>query len=138
MNTCYNCGTALTEGAAFCPNCGSNQPPTPTASVQPSSPTYTPPFTGDPVSVGGWIGRSLIPYIPLVGGLVYLIMLFIWSGDHGKEETFRNWAKAQLILMAISVGLSLIFIICYFVFLGALFGGVASSVSAMEYARFLF
>lgn len=58
-----------------------------------------------PVSVGGWIGRSLIPYIPLVGGLVYLIMLFVWSGDTTKEDSFRNWAKAQLIVMAIVVGL---------------------------------
>jgi hypothetical protein len=44
--------------------------------------------------VGGWIGCSLIPLIPLVGGIVYLIMLFIWSDDTTKEESFRNWAKA--------------------------------------------
>ena len=71
---------------------------------------YRPPYypqqpAEEPVSVLGWIGRSLIPYIPFVGGLVYLIMLFLWMGDNTKQETFRNWAKAQLIVMAIAVGL---------------------------------
>ena len=61
-----------------------------------------------PISIGGWIGRSLIPLIPLVGGIVYLIMLFIWSGDSKKEDTFRNWAKAQLIILAIVLGLAII------------------------------
>lgn len=36
-------------------------------------------------------------------------MLFVWSGDTTKEDTFRNWAKAQLIVMAISVGLTILF-----------------------------
>ena len=35
-------------------------------------------------------------------------MLFIWMGDTKKEDTFRNWAKAQLIVMAIVIGLSVI------------------------------
>lgn len=140
MSTCYNCGTTLNDGVAFCPNCGTNQPPTQPTSVQApgqaSAPAFT--FTPQPVSVGGWIGRSLIPYIPLVGGLVYLIMLFIWCGDKSKEETFRNWAKAQLIVMAISIGISLIMVIGYFLLIGILFGGAAASVSSIEYARILF
>ena len=35
-------------------------------------------------------------------------MLFIWSGDTKKEDTFRNWAKAQLIVMAIGLVLAII------------------------------
>lgn len=71
-----------------------------------------------PISVGGWIGRSLIPMIPVVGAIVYLIMLFIWSGDQTKEDSFRNWAKAQLIIMAIGIVLAIIV---------AVVGGVAFS-----------
>jgi hypothetical protein len=74
--------------------------------------TYAPAATQatpkTPISIGGWICRSLIPMIPLVGGIVYLIMLFIWSGDQTKEDTFRNWAKAQLIVMAVVVVLGII------------------------------
>ena len=76
----------------------------------------------EPISVGGWIGRSLIPYIPLVGSIVYLIMLFIWSGDSKKEDTFRNWAKAQLIITAVVLVLTILLVV--------LFGG--SFVELME------
>ena len=65
MKACNNCGTPLNEGSSFCTNCG----------------TSVSAIAKEPVSVGGWIGRSLIPFIPVVGGIVYLIMLFIWSGD---------------------------------------------------------
>jgi hypothetical protein len=74
---------------------------------------YYPPQqpTEQPISVGGWIGRSLIPCIPFVGGIIYLIMLFVWMGDKTKEETFRNWAKAQLIVMGIAIGLVILLVI---------------------------
>ena len=53
------------------------------------------------ISILGWIGRSLIPAIPFVGPLIYIIMLFVWAGDEKREETFNNWAKAQLWVMLI-------------------------------------
>ena len=91
---------------------------------------YTPAAQTNPkesISVGGWIGRSLIPCIPVVGSIVYLIMLFIWSGDKKKEDTFRNWAKAQLIIMAVSVVLVIALVV--------LFGGAFMEAveSAMYY-----
>ncbi|MBQ7036072.1 MAG: hypothetical protein IJN74_01095 [Clostridia bacterium] len=61
--------------------------------------------------MGGWIGRSLIPMIPFVGGLIYFIMLFIWAGDKSKEVSFNNWAKAQLVVMLIGVVLAILFIV---------------------------
>ena len=112
MKTCKTCGTSLNENVSFCPNCG--------ATVPESYPAQYPLVTKTPISVGGWIGRSLIPLIPLVGGIVYLIMLFVWSGDVKKEDTFRNWAKAQLIIMAVVIVLSII--------LGVLFGVVFSDM----------
>ena len=71
------------------------------------------PVAKEAISVGGWIGRTLIPCIPLVGGIIYLIMLFVWSGDKKKEDTFRNWAKAQLIVMAIVVVLTIVFTVVF-------------------------
>ncbi len=82
--------------------------------------------TKESISVGGWIGRSLIPYIPIVGSIVYLIMLFIWSGDKKKEDTFRNWAKAQLIIMAVGLVLAILLVV--------LFGG--AFMEAMESAMY--
>ena len=92
MRACKNCGTKFDESVSFCPICGTN-----VKTNQPAS------AAKEPISIGGWIGRSLIPCIPLVGSIIYLVMLFIWSGDKTKEDTFRNWAKAQLIIMLIVV-----------------------------------
>ncbi|MBO7253598.1 MAG: hypothetical protein J6V25_13345 [Oscillospiraceae bacterium] len=105
MKVCHNCRATFADNLAFCPNCGTQ--------MVPNHPAYRQSFQKEPVSVGGWIGRSLIPFIPLVGGIVYLIMLFIWSGDTTKEDSFRNWAKAQLIVTAIVVALSIILAILF-------------------------
>lgn len=111
MKTCSYCGTQLPDHATVCHNCEipcqvqRSAPP-----VQPYQNYYQPsyPAPKESISVGGWIGRSLIPMIPVVGSIVYIIMLFIWSGDTKKEDTFRNWAKAQLIIMIIAVALLII------------------------------
>ena len=103
MKICNSCDTTLDDNYSFCPNCGASAPV--------NYPAFPWNSAKEPISVGGWIGRSLIPLIPLVGGIVYLVMLFLWSGDTSKEDTFRNWAKAQLIVMAVVLVLSIIGII---------------------------
>ena len=100
MKVCNSCNAKLDDNYAFCPNCG--------AAVPASHPIYPWNISKEPISIGGWIARSLIPMIPLVGGIVYLIMLFVWSGDVRKEDTFRNWAKSQLIIMAVVLVLCII------------------------------
>ena len=103
MKVCRICNTAVNDEASFCSNCGTHLPE--------GRSTYQPRISKESISVGGWIGRTLIPCIPLVGGLVYFIMLFVWSGDKKKEDTFRNWARAQLIVMAIVLVLSIIAVV---------------------------
>ena len=117
MKVCHACHSTFDEKLAICPYCGAiaqaNRPAAP----------YQPPK--EPISVGGWIGRSLIPFIPVVGSIVYLVMLFIWTGDTKKEETFRNWAKAQLIVMAVVVILVIV--------LAVLFGVVLNDILSSNY-----
>ena len=116
MKICSICNTTVNDEASFCPNCGRSLPD--------GVSTYRSRVAKDPISVGGWIGRTLIPCIPVVGGIVYLIMLFIWSGDKKKEDTFRNWAKAQLILMAVAIVLTVLLVVLF----GASFMEVAESM----------
>ena len=116
MKVCSNCGASLNDNASFCNNCGTSVPAAPSV--------YTQNNIKEPVTVGGWIGRSLIPMIPLVGSLVYLIMLFIWSGDAKKEDTFRNWAKAQLIITAVVLVLTIILSVVF----GAALSDILSSL----------
>lgn len=65
---------------------------------------------GLPVSLGTWICRHLITFIPCVGWLIYIIMLFVWAFDKKYNSTSRNWAKAELIFMAIAVVIAVIII----------------------------
>lgn len=126
MKPCLQCGAQLEDNAQFCTACGMTQPMmtapvAPVAQEQPQPVSYPGPVyqpQEEPITVGGWIGRSLIPLIPGVGGLIYLIMLFIWSGDRTKQETFRNWAKAQLILAAIGVVLGILLVVGIFALVG--------------------
>lgn len=80
---------------------------------QPQYPSQPP--QKEEITVLGWIWRFLLPSIPVVGWIINLIMLFIWMGDETKEESFRNWAKAQLIMMAIAVGIVAVFFFLFFV-----------------------
>lgn len=122
---CTSCGKELPEGTKVCDACNAVLDDTPVQEPL-STPNFDPLYTNaqptpannivnnffqekkQPISVMGWIGRSLISCIPFVGGIIYLVMLFIWAGDKTKEESFNNWAKAQLILMAIILGLGLV------------------------------
>ncbi len=133
MKTCMQCGANLPDEANVCAACGMTQPMmtapvAPVAQEQPQPVSYPGPGyqpQEEPVSVGGWIGRNLIPLIPFVGSLIFLVMLFIWSGDRTKQATFRNWAKAQLILMAIGVVLGIILVVGIVAIVGALGANVA-------------
>ena len=65
------------------------------------------------MSVKDWLYTLLILAIPLVG----FIMLFVYAFGSDQNENRQNWAKAQLIIMAIIVTLVMIFFIVF----GAIF-----------------
>ena len=65
------------------------------------------------MSVKDWLYTLLILAIPLVG----FIMLFVYAFGSDQNENRQNWAKAQLIIMAIILTLVMIFFIVF----GAIF-----------------
>lgn len=72
-----------------------------------------------PMSVKDWLITLLIMAIPLVG----FIMLFVYAFSSSGNENRRNWAKAQLIVMAIVIALvMLLFILFGAVFAAAMAG----------------
>ena len=125
MKTCLQCGASLTDDATMCFACGEPQ------QVE-EAPSYVPPVydpvekervfveveksTGKAVSTMGWIGRGLINCIPLVGPLVYFIMLFVWSFGKKFEVSSRTWARAQLIMYVIMLVWSVVVTALLFVF----------------------
>lgn len=118
--TCPKCGTAREV----------QTPPPQTVPVQqtPPIPQYQPPVYQQPsyrqpaynqpsyqtvmpqsyapdehVSVGGWIGIFCINLIPIIGWLIYIIMLFVWAFGDTKKKTLKNFAKANLIIFIIFI-----------------------------------
>ncbi|WP_343209792.1 zinc ribbon domain-containing protein [Anaerolentibacter hominis] len=55
-----------------------------------------------PVSFGSWLGTMLLPFIPIVGSMIYLVMLLVWAFGGSANETKRNWARASLVVSLIS------------------------------------
>ena len=102
---CKKCGGKIESYASHCPFCGE--------AVEQNSveATYTSSSieNGSTKSVGAWILAYIITLIPVVG----LVMLFVWAfSDKTKNDrTFKNWAKAQLVIMLISIVLSMIMLI---------------------------
>ena len=72
-----------------------------------------------PMSVKDWLLTLLIIAIPVVG----IVMLFVYAFGNNENLNRQNWAKAQLIVLAIVVALLLL---CLVVF-GSIFAAAASS-----------
>ncbi len=85
----------------------------PQAPTYQAPPRYMPPeMKGEePVSTGKWILYHLIPMIPFVGWLVYIVMLFVWAFGNNENTTFRNWARSQLIISGISLVIGVLVIV---------------------------
>ena len=74
----------------------------------------------EPYSVGKFLGCMLLTMIPCVG----FILLFVWAFGDGNTSR-KNWAKAQLILVAI--------VIVLYILLIAIFGAtLAASLSSFS------
>ena len=56
----------------------------------------------EPISFKNWILTLLIPFIPVFGGIVYLVMLFVWAFSNQTQTSKKNWARASLIITLIT------------------------------------
>ena len=54
------------------------------------------------IGFGNWMITMLLPFIPMIGPLVYMVMLFVWAFG-GTNRTKKNWARAMLIMLIISI-----------------------------------
>lgn len=55
------------------------------------------------IPFGNWLITLLLPLIPMVGPLVYIVMLFVWAFGKAGSKTKRNWSRAQLIMLIVSL-----------------------------------
>lgn len=141
---CDKCGTLVSGEGMFCPNCGailpgavnlgkpasSEMPSTNSSEVYPGGqqtynqvppnqaqmPVYPQSYnTGNTqeyqtMSVGSWVGTILLSCLGIIG----LIFLFIWAFDSSTIQPKKNYARAMLIIQAISVGFAILIMILTF------------------------
>ncbi len=107
------------------PGAGAGQPGGYTQAPQ----GYVPPAPGyqqssyltQPLRVIDYIVMMLLMMVPIVN----IILLFVWGFGSDVNENKKNWAKANLIIMLISIVLSLLLTIAF----GAVFASLANSFS---------
>lgn len=107
---CKKCGGKLESYASNCAFCG-----TPVEKYDAKANYIAPPkkqTNNSSMSVGKWLGFSLLPFIPLIGTVVYLVLVFKWAFGNHDDLTLKNYAKANLIFMLLAfvliIGLSIL------------------------------
>jgi hypothetical protein len=118
---CNQCGKALPDGTAFCTECGADlsarsaaNPQTVNYTMPPPQPIYSDMPLEPAMSVKDWVITMLLMMIPIAN----IVFLIVWAVGDGCGLTKRNWARAQLILTAISTGFVIILYIFIFVIIG--------------------
>lgn len=135
---CNVCGRhTQNEEANFCDYCGSSfrerfqtpnymppkeqgfpyvNSPLPAPSPAPYPSQYKQPVADIPSSSGNerpvtllnFLGSYGIFFIPIIGWIVFLVMLFVWAFHNNTPTTKKNWARATLIfIVPFSIWLSL-------------------------------
>lgn len=119
---CTSCGAEAADGTAFCRSCGSPLPADPVQTPPPNtynqSAVYAQPAPNvnmynvvsqqTATTVGGWIGWILLcSFLPLIGIIITICC--------ANDESVKNWAKATLVIAAVTCLLYILF----FVTLGA-------------------
>lgn len=50
-----------------------------------------------------WLVVLLLPYIPMIGGIAYLVLLFVWAFGSTASGTRKSWARATLVTLIIGI-----------------------------------
>lgn len=56
-----------------------------------------------PMTFGNWIAIMLLPFIPVVGSIAFIALLFVWSFNKSVPATRKNWARATLVMLGICI-----------------------------------
>lgn len=113
---CNNCGRqSIREDANFCEYCGNSfREQAPYNPILPKQEAAALPDKEKPVSFLNWLGSYALIFIPFVGGLVFIVMLFVWAFGGYVPTSKKNWARAMLIMVAVATVFVIIFLIVAF------------------------
>jgi hypothetical protein len=69
-----------------------------------------------------WFGTLIVLIVPILG----IVLYFIWAFGSGVNPNRRNYCRAALIMMAISIGLGILFSVALGGIIGMFTGGFGS------------
>lgn len=98
---CRKCGGKLESYASNCAFCGTpvEKYDTNVNYVQKAAPSND----FKPMSAWKWIGLTFLPLIPLVGSIIYLVLMFKWAFGSTKDLSLKGYARANLIMMLFAI-----------------------------------
>ncbi|MCM1298229.1 MAG: hypothetical protein NC203_03270 [Firmicutes bacterium] len=129
--TCKNCGNTFEDHINICPRCGMQyvenagmpeqsyqQPYQGQGYNQPAygQPQYQQPIMNQPVqeqpmTLGQWLGTILLTTML---GTISIILLFVWGFSSTTPTNKKNYCRAMLIVNAIGIVISIIFMAIFF------------------------
>jgi len=106
---CQKCGGKLESYASNCAFCGTPVPKLDAQMNYVKEEKKKEKVEG--MTTVKWIGLTLLPCIPLIGVIVYLVLMFKWAFGTHEDVTLKGFARANLFFMLIGVILAIAFVI---------------------------
>lgn len=134
---CKNCGMDNADNVQFCSNCGAStqQAPAPAYSAQNGNngaPTYVnvqvPSDTNNLVSIGAYVGMWFAMCVPILN----IVMMIIWGTSGNRSK--KNFVLAYLVMIAISVGITIIASVIIFLLTGVTMFALTSELETMIFS----
>lgn len=113
---CESCGrTVVNENANFCDYCGASLREQKNLNIQRGEvyqQNNTVSSTGSetvikgeekPITFGNWLVSMLIFFIPVVGWIIFPIMLLYWSFSGTGSQNKKNWARATIVTGIVAI-----------------------------------
>jgi hypothetical protein len=84
------------------------------------------------ISFGNWMGTMLLPFIPIIGIFIYIVMMFVWAFGSDTPKSKKNWARASLIISVVAI------ILFIFMFASTMMDIMNSGMNIQEYMNKLY
>lgn len=99
---CKKCGGKLESYASNCAFCGTpvEKYDTKVNYVKPEKQERAKPKH---MNTWKWIGLAILPGIPVLGALIYLILMFKWAFGKTQDLTLKGYAKANLLMLLVAL-----------------------------------
>lgn len=109
---CDTCGrNTQNEEANFCEYCGSSfreQPIKYNENTTQQPEAILAEGKEEPISFINWLGTYGMIFIPIVGWIISLVMLFVWAFQKNGSKTKKNWARATMIFLVVYFTLAML------------------------------